>query len=386
MLTISINEALAMGPEPWSASEWRADSNVHWTGFEDASSMGAMQTGYLADWDSQAQPWQGQAGEESPWGHDMAIQDWSTPSLEQMPSHIGVGDCAEPEWRLPQPQKLPVDGVKAASSWASPLRVPLPEPVGADCNLETFLELETQIETQLASEVPAALPGMTLAKAASWPAVADQEALAELPRRVEATAPLQLELPPGLYGGLEELIADSPAAAASLQKPAGVASAEVVMPPGMSIIFAEGCTRVEWQIEDLKGRLLANMGRPLVSPPISAMNLPNLRLMVFPDAREVVKNARSSERKKLYENMIKKGPLHGALKLKADCLERATVMSFNLTVGQVRVGPLTFDFSDQAIHGLDDFGMDWLKQVDKSSGSLCVGIEILDVQPQGASS
>jgi hypothetical protein len=384
MLTISINEALAMAPEPWSASEWRADSNAHWTGFEGASDMGAMQTGYPAEWDSQAQPWKCQAGEEAAWSNDMAFQEWSTPSAEQPPD-VSVGGAAELEWGLPQPQKLPVDGAssKPSTSWASPMRIPLPDPVGADSSLDTFLELETEIETQLAGEVPAALPGMTLAKAALWPA---QEVSAELPRRIEATTPPQLELPPGLYGGLEELRTDQPAAAASLQKPAEVASAEAAMPPGMSIHFTEGCTRVEWQIEDLRARLLANMGRPLVSPPISAMNLPNLRLMVFPDAREVVKNARSSERKKLYENMIKKGPLHGALKLKADCLERATVLSFNLTVGQVRVGPLTFDFSGQAIHGLDDFGIDWLKQVDKSSGSLCVGIEILEFQPQGASS
>eukprot|EP00440_Ansanella_granifera_P054349 gb/GFBE01058911.1/.p1 GENE.gb/GFBE01058911.1/~~gb/GFBE01058911.1/.p1 ORF type:complete len:108 (+),score=24.69 gb/GFBE01058911.1/:1-324(+) len=104
--------------------------------------------------------------------------------------------------------------------------------------------------------------------------------------------------------------------------------------------------------------------------------------MVFPDGRDTLKNAHSGERKGLYAAMIKKGPLHGALKLKADCLQCATVMTVHLTVGKVRSGPLRYDFSEQAIHGLNDFGVDWLKQVDKANGSLVVGIEILEVQSQ----
>lgn len=103
--------------------------------------------------------------------------------------------------------------------------------------------------------------------------------------------------------------------------------------------------------------------------------------MVFPDARGTVKNARSHERKGMYARMVKKGPLYGSLKLKADCLECATVVGFNLTLGSVRKGPLTYDFSEQAIHGLEDFGVDWLKQVNSLNGSLRVGIEILKVRP-----
>lgn len=45
------------------------------------------------------------------------------------------------------------------------------------------------------------------------------------------------------------------------------------------------------------------MGRPLVSPPFAARGLPNLRLMVFPDAREAAKGVRQRERKGLYATM-----------------------------------------------------------------------------------
>lgn len=192
-----------------------------------------------------------------------------------------------------------------------------------------------------------------------------------------------LDLPPHLSSLAEQF---SDPSWPEVKDPPGLESiAELELPPGIKIFGynAVGApTRVEWRIDDLNGKLQASMGRPLVSPPFAALGLPNLRLMVFPDGREVMKNARSSERKGLYAQMIKKGPLNGALKLKADCLQMATVMTVNLLVGEVRAGPLVYDFSEQAIHGLDDFGIDWLKQVERQSGSLTVGIEILDVRPQ----
>jgi hypothetical protein len=101
--------------------------------------------------------------------------------------------------------------------------------------------------------------------------------------------------------------------------------------------------------------------------------------MVFPDAREAVKSARSRERKGMYAAMVKKGPLHGALKLKADCLPLPTVLRFHLTVGGARKGPFTFDFSEQAIHGCDDFTVDWLRQVDEGTDNLRVGVEIVEI-------
>ena len=243
------------------------------------------------------------------------------------------------------PQHLPdVPVPMPASSWASPLRVPLPEPINDKENEP--LELPPHISTMI-----------------------------EQFTRVEEATPFLP--PPGLA-------AEQPLAGPKTMAKKPVLP-EIDLPPGIKIFgnyAGSVCTRVEWRIDDLNGKLQASMGRPLVSPPFAALGLPNLRLMVFPDGRETMKNARSSERKGLYTQMIKKGPLHASLKLKADCLQCATVMTVNLLVGQVRAGPLVYDFSEQAIHGLDDLGVDWLKQVDKGNGSLTVGIEILDVRPQ----
>jgi len=163
----------------------------------------------------------------------------------------------------------------------------------------------------------------------------------------------------------------------------------VEMPPGTksSLVDINGLSfaRVEWQIEDVRAKLQASMGRPLVSPPFTILGLPNLRLMVFPDARDLVKSAKSRERKGMYSAMVKKGPLYGALKLKAESLDHATIIQFHLTVGAVRRGPFTYDFSDSAIHGCDDFCADWLKQIDETNGCLQVGIEISLAEDSGPS-
>ncbi|CAJ1337151.1 unnamed protein product, partial [Effrenium voratum] len=90
------------------------------------------------------------------------------------------------------------------------------------------------------------------------------------------------------------------------------------------------------------------------------------------------KGVRQRERKGLYATMVKKGPVHASLKLKADCLLDATVLRFHLTVGNIRCGPFTYDYAECAVHGCEDFGIDWLKEIDDVE-SLRVGVEILDV-------
>lgn len=82
----------------------------------------------------------------------------------------------------------------------------------------------------------------------------------------------------------------------------------------------------------------------------------------------------------MYAAMVKKGPIHGALKLKADCLPLPTVLCFHLTVGRARKGPFTYNFSEQAIHGCDDFSVDWLREVDDGTDNLRVGVEILEIR------
>jgi len=319
-----------------------------------------------AQWNSEAFPpqpdltdWSQQAADSAVW--DYTHQEYPTPGLGpwQIPTD-GFGTQPSQEVQSALLQSSP-DASSAAGSnneppqrLASPLMVPLPEPLQAgvfEMSLDGFDDLEE---------------------------------------------PQTIAPPPGLLGSADPPEPKTTASSAVVQKSGPPASPPLAdhAPPGMTItptsVEGRSCIRVEWLIEDLTSKLQACMGRPFVSPPFTACNMENLRFMVFPDARDAVKSARSRERKGLYAAMIKKGPLYGSLKLKADCLEQATILTFNLTVGAVRAGPLTYDFSEQAIHGLDDFGVDWLKQVEpgsgnlrRSTGNLRVGIEILEVRLKG---
>lgn len=350
MLTIAMNDQHAVASShawsEWHLDGFEADNSAPWSNA--AAALGAT----FVPWDHLA-AWPSLTG-------DSAFGACYQAQAEQ----VAYASALPHAWAS-SPQKLAVEGDGSRplpSAWASPLRVPLPEPLA----LDSLPNLSGDVLPGLLDDLDDD-GSVALARAASRPS-----RLAE----VAALAP-----PPGI----PQARPMSAAATWLSQKPAdgrGAAALEGP-PPGVSISEKEVdgafCTRVEWKIEDLRGRLLASMGRPLVSPAFAAAGLPHLRLMVFPDARDVVKSARSSERKGLYASMVKKGPLHGALKLKADDLASATIVRFNLTVGHVRVGPLEYDLSEQAVSGLDDFGVDWLKHVDKANGSLCVGIELLAV-------
>mmetsp|Transcript_48422 Transcript_48422/g.90737 ORF Transcript_48422/g.90737 Transcript_48422/m.90737 type:complete len:373 (+) Transcript_48422:92-1210(+) len=370
MLTISISESLAGNPEGWS--DWSGDSgNVYMTGLEGLDAQRAAPGGPTLD----------------PFAHV-----WSDDSVSGL----------MPARPVQVPQKFTGEMLpsRPSSSWASPLRVPLPDPVMNSKPFTEDLELPPHLSTMINQFADDPDPTPWQEEAGYFqlgpPTVVPvgQGPPGPPPPGPPPPGPPPGPPPPGPPPGPPPSTVAGPpgpppglAAEQTLAGPVAalVPVSDVELPPGIKI-FAEYtgsmCTRIEWKIDDLNGKLQASMGRPLVSPPFAALGLPNLRLMVFPDGRETMKNARSSERKGLYTQMIKKGPLHGSLKLKADCLQCATIMTVNLIVGQVRAGPLVYDFSEQAIHGLDDFGVDWLKQVDKGNGSLTVGIEILDVRPQ----
>lgn len=234
------------------------------------------------------------------------------------------------------------------SSLPPPLRVPLGlgrEPMPLSHSLHTEQKAPDNHETP---ELPPGLvppPGLTLARAASLPVPGGSEELDVEPTVIsETSSTAQIEAAPGMWIG----------------------PVEVNRAP---------CIRAEWRIEDFRAKLQACMGRPLVSPPFTAHGLPNLRLMVFPDAREAVKTARSRDRKGIYASMVKKGPLHGALRLK---VPHSIALNYHLTVGDERRENFCYDFSKQAIHGCDDFGVDWLKQVDDGTDCIRIGVEILE--------
>lgn len=152
-----------------------------------------------------------------------------------------------------------------------------------------------------------------------------------------------------------------------------------------------GCyvPRIEWRVENVKVKLKMCAGRPLVSPPFDSRGLNGMKLMLFPgggadpekDAagqEKVEKAKKTREQKSKYEHMINFGPLHGALRLKcAAAPPGRTLLRFNLFIGGQERGPFTLDFKEHILQGCDDFGCNWLDQIDEE-GSLSVGVELLD--------
>jgi hypothetical protein len=144
----------------------------------------------------------------------------------------------------------------------------------------------------------------------------------------------------------------------------------------VATVDGSSCERAEWKIRHLSTKLRGCMGRPLVSPPFSASGLDGLRLMVSPDGKECsTKGPRSKRQRDLYTKKIMEGPLEGCLKLKVpsgECCE----LEYYLKVGSVRCGPFKHNIAEDTVLGCDNFGVDWLKQVDADS-SLTVSVEIM---------
>jgi hypothetical protein len=366
--TISIAETLSMGPQGGDA-----------TGeFTPQGQWGAAQPTYAAQqagqWDLQSDQQFGELA--AAWNSELAC-GWGYGNVYDDQS-LAPGNFEWTDAGKVEPQaseSVRPDFGKSLPTLASPILVPLPKPLmttGHD-NLDFELEM-------LELSGPADPPGLppSAPKHVPTPALTTtfHQATPFVPRSQDLVEP-----PPGLMNDREVAEHYSAVGAAIPRKPAE----SLAVAQGMCLRSVEvdgsAYTRVEWLVEKFCAKLQPNMGRPLVSPPFAACGLPNLRLMIFPDTPEAVKNARSRDRKNIYANVLKKGPLSGSLKLKADALEGApAVITFNLTVGPVRVGPVTYDFSEQAVHGVDNFNTDWLKHVDASDGSLSVGIEILEQQ------
>jgi hypothetical protein len=137
-------------------------------------------------------------------------------------------------------------------------------------------------------------------------------------------------------------------------------------------------TRMTWRIDNVRTKLKSCAGKALVSPPFEALGIPDMRLMVFPSA-EQNRGLKTREQKAQYENMINVGPLHCALRLKVVSVGKNSVLTFTLFVGSVKHGPMVHDFAEHIIHGCDDFKMNWLDQIDETSGSMTVGVELCEL-------
>jgi len=146
----------------------------------------------------------------------------------------------------------------------------------------------------------------------------------------------------------------------------------------MQIEGAE-CERAEWRIGHLSAKLKNCMGRALVSSPFSAWGLDDLRLMVFPDGKEVPKGPRSKRQKDQYSKKVFEGPLEACLKLKVPDCPAPHVLEYYLKIGDIRKGPFKHNFAESTVNGCSDFGIDWLKQVDGDQ-SLTVTVDIMQAK------
>jgi len=132
----------------------------------------------------------------------------------------------------------------------------------------------------------------------------------------------------------------------------------------------------EWRIGHLSTKLRGCMGRALVSSAFSMWGLEDLRLMVFPDGKEVAKGPRSRRQKELYAKKVTEGPLDGCLKLKVPDCPSPHILEYYLSIGSIRKGPFKHNFAESTVNGCLDFGEDWLQQVNPDQ-SLLVTVEIL---------
>ena len=134
--------------------------------------------------------------------------------------------------------------------------------------------------------------------------------------------------------------------------------------------------RAEWRIGQLSQKLRGCMGRALVSSPFTAAGLEDLRLMVFPEGKELTKGPRSKRQRELYAKKVNEGPLDGCLKIKVPSCPSELELQYFLKVGTSRKGPFRHSFAENTVSGCDDFGVDWLKQLELD-GSLLVCVEFV---------
>lgn len=98
--------------------------------------------------------------------------------------------------------------------------------------------------------------------------------------------------------------------------------------------------------------------------------------MVFPEGKELTKGPRSKRQRELYAKKVNEGPLDGCLKIKVPSCPSETELQYFLKVGTSRKGPFRHNFAENTVSGCDDFGVDWLKQLE-ADGSLLVCVEFV---------
>mmetsp|Transcript_47144 Transcript_47144/g.134548 ORF Transcript_47144/g.134548 Transcript_47144/m.134548 type:complete len:341 (-) Transcript_47144:92-1114(-) len=180
----------------------------------------------------------------------------------------------------------------------------------------------------------------------------------------------------------------TPSASPATLSPASPAFGDIDAQKAEGVIITSGMvdgTRyelAEWCISHLSAKLRGCMGRALVSPPFAMLGLEDLRFMVCPDGKEVAQGPRSRRQKELYLKKITEGPLEACLKLKIPSCPAARELEFFLKVGSQRRGPFKHNFAESTVSECDDFGVDWLKQLD-SEQRLSISVEIVNSGSNG---
>lgn len=135
------------------------------------------------------------------------------------------------------------------------------------------------------------------------------------------------------------------------------------------------CTRVEWRVEHVRAKLRASCGFPLVSPSFDVLGIPPLRLMFVPGERWVASTKCGSQQRKRSSG-THGGSAYGTLKLKAGNVEGGAAVTLYLTLGEMRLGPLTCDFGERVVHCCD-LAEDWSSHIKPEGDQLCFGVDIL---------
>merc|ERR1711920_497101 len=108
----------------------------------------------------------------------------------------------------------------------------------------------------------------------------------------------------------------------------------------------------------------------------SALGLQDLRLMIYPDSKEAAQGPRNRRHKEQYAKKITEGPLEGRLSLKIPNCPDDCTLELHYGMGCHQRGPFIHNFAESIVSECDDFGVDWLKELD-SDLSLNLRVDIL---------
>jgi len=182
-------------------------------------------------------------------------------------------------------------------------------------------------------------------------------------------SPPGLSLPPP---GLEHILFTPPST--PLQSAAQTASHDRLRLEDSGVRSAPRGPRetAEWRIENVSAKLRTSCGFPLISPSFAVPGISDLRFLFVPGDKwmAIAREKKQKGKPTRAAPASPAGPANGALKLKVGQPAQAGALSFKFFVGGVEQGPVTCDFSEMGVQGIE-LDVDWTKLVDCKG---CLGI------------